>query len=88
MSYSYPYAQQPVIKPKRPKFISMLAGFAISSVVGIVFAQISSFVYSLLGQGGGMECLTLPITLVIFGGSLALSTLITRKLNQKTNLPK
>jgi hypothetical protein len=84
MSYSYPYTPQPVLKPKRPGFLPMLAGFAISSVVGIVFAQISSFLYSLIGQSGGMECLTLPITIVIFGGSTALSFFVTRKIQKKS----
>jgi hypothetical protein len=73
MSYVYSHA----LKPKRPGFLSMLAGFTISTMVGIIFGQISSFMYSLIGQGGGLECLTFPIKVLIFGGSIALSFFIT-----------
>jgi len=81
MSYPYPYAP----KPKRPSFLSMLAGFAISMVVGIIFGQISSFMYSMIGQGGGLECLTFPIKVLIFGGSIALSFFITRLIHKKSH---
>jgi hypothetical protein len=83
MSYSSPYSPQQLMKPQRPKFVSLVAGFAISSVIGMILGQISSFLYSLVGQGGGLECLTFPISLLIFGGTAALSFLFTRLINKK-----
>ena len=81
MNYSYPYAP----KPKRPSFLSMLAGFAISSVIGIFLGLISSFLYSMIGSGGGLECLTFPMKVLIFGGSLAISFFITRLIHKKSH---
>jgi hypothetical protein len=84
MSYSYPYTPQPVLKPKRPGFLPMLAGFGISAVAGIVLGLLCSALYSLIGQSGGLECLTAPILIVIFGGSIALSFFVTRMIHNKS----
>jgi len=84
MSYSYPYAPQPIMKPKRPSFLSMLAGFGISVVVGIILGLVCSTLYSLIGRAGGMECLTVPIVIVIFGGSAAISFFFTRMIHNKS----
>jgi uncharacterized membrane-anchored protein YitT (DUF2179 family) len=81
MSYP-PYPQYSTVKPKRPKFLAMLAGFTISTVAGIIIGQISSLLYSLVG---GIQCLTFPLTVVIFGGSTALSYFLTRTINKKIN---
>lgn len=84
MSYSYPYAPQPIMNPKRPSFLSMLAGFGISVVVGIIFSLVCSALYSLIGRAGGMQCLTAPIVIVILGGSAALSFFLTRLIHNKS----
>lgn len=83
MNQSYPYIPQTVQKKQRPKFGSMLASFAISTVIGIILGQISSFFYSLIGQGGGLECLTFPLSVLIFGGTGTLSFFFTRLINKK-----
>ncbi|MCX6053414.1 MAG: hypothetical protein NTZ74_00580 [Chloroflexi bacterium] len=84
MSYSNPYTPQPLLKPKRPSFLSMLAGFGISIVAGTIFGLFCSTVYSLIGQSGGLECLTVPMVIVILGGSTALSFFVTRMIHNKS----
>jgi len=79
---NYPYPPPQAIKPKRPSLLSLLAGFGISTVIGLILGQISSFLYSLIGQGGGLECLTFPLSVIIFGGTGALSFLFTRLINK------
>jgi len=71
------------MKPKRPRFISALISFAISTVIGLIFGQISSFFYSLIGGGGGLTCLTFPICVIVFGGTGALSFIFTRLIDKK-----
>ena len=83
MSASYPYYQQQAMKPKRPRFLSALISFAISTVIGLIFGQISAFFYSLIGSGGGLTCLTFPICVIIFGGTGALSFFFTRLIDKK-----
>lgn len=81
MSYP-PYPQYQTMKPKKPNFLAMLIGFAISTVAGIIIGQINSLLYSLVG---GIQCLTFPLTVMIFGGSTALSYFLTRTINKKIN---
>jgi len=79
MNASYPYAPQ----RKRPRFLSALISFAISTVIGLIFGQISAFFYSLIGGGGGLTCLTFPICVIIFGGTGVLSFFLTKIINKK-----
>ncbi len=68
-------AAYPAARPKKPKWLAMLIGFVLSTLVGILIGQISSFLYALIG---GISCLTAPAVLLVFGGSTALSFLLTR----------
>jgi hypothetical protein len=39
----------------------------------MILGQIASFLYALIGQSGGMECLSLPLTGAVFVGSALIS---------------
>jgi len=69
-------------RKKRPRFISMLAGFAISFVVGLLAAQVASFLYAVLGQGGGLECICFPLIQFIIAISALISFYATRLINR------
>jgi len=70
-------------RKKRPRFISVLAGFAISFVLGLLVGQVTSLLYAVLGQGGGLECIRFPLMLFIIAISALVSFYATGMINQK-----
>lgn len=74
------------VKPTktRPRFFVMLASFAISCVVGLLAGQVGSFLYSLLGQNGGLMCISLPLQLAILALSALISFYATRWFSKRT----
>ena len=81
MAYSATTFRKPV--KRKPRFAAILAGFGISFVLGLGVAQITSFLYALLGQGGGLECIRFPLMLFIIAISAVVSFYATRLVNQK-----
>ena len=68
---------------QKPRITALLAGFAISFVIGLLMAQVISFLYAVLGQGGGLECLRFPLTLFVIAISAVVSFYATRLINQR-----
>ncbi len=83
MNNSTPYVYRN--KPQRPKFISMLIGFAISVIAGIFFELVVSFFFALIGQGGGLECMTIPMVILVLAGSAAAGYFSTVGIDKKIN---
>ena len=66
--------------------ISSVVGFLLSAVVGLILGYVTSLMYALVGQTGGIECLALPLAGSVFVGSTLLSfgsNQLIRKLIQK-----
>jgi len=78
-----PSSLYPNTRKKRPRFISMLAGFAISFVLGLLVGQVTSLFYAVLGQGGGLECIRYPLMLFIISISALVSFYATRLINRR-----
>ncbi len=70
-------------RKKRPRFIAVLAGFGISFVLGLLVGQVTSFLYAVLGQGGGLECIRFPLTLFVIAVSAVVSFYATRIINRR-----
>ena len=88
MSYSYPYTQLPKAQPKRPGILSMLIGFVAAVVVGILFGVFCSVVYTLISGSGSVECLTVPMIVLIGCASGATGFFMTRYVDQKIAVRK
>lgn len=83
MSYSYPYAPQPKPKTKLPGILSMLIGFVFAVVVGILFGIFCSLVYTLATSAAAVECLTVPMVILIGCASAAVGFFITPYVDEK-----
>ena len=66
-------SQQPLAKPKVFGCFGALIGFILSSVFGILLGQLTSLLYAIVGQAGGLECLSLPLMGMVFVSSTLVS---------------
>jgi hypothetical protein len=66
-------SQKPSAKPKAFGCLGALIGFVLSSLFGILLGQLTSLLYALVGQAGGLECLSMPLMGMVFVGSLLVS---------------
>ena len=66
-------SQNPLSTPRAFGCLGTLIGFILSSVFGMLLGQLTSLLYAIVGQAGGLECLSLPLMGMVFVGSTLVS---------------
>ena len=85
MNYSYPYSPQPKNKPIHPRVVSMLAGFGISFIIGILLGLLGSLFFSLINKNGGLEFLTIPLVIALLAGTTLICFFTILLIDKKIN---